>query len=282
MVDVRARPLSDPEGVWVEPVSGARTGVLVLAGSSGSVDERRATWLAERGAAAASIRWFGGTGQPPGICEVPLETFTPLVDALVADFDRVAVAGTSKGGEAALLLAAVDSRIDAVIAFAAPHVVWANVGPGPDGEAGAARSSWTRAGVPLPFVPYDDDWDWTGDGPPAFVGLYDRSLETSPELADAAAIPVERITGEVVVVAGGDDQVWNSVRYAAEIERRRRAHGLETTVVTHPEAGHRAVLPGEPASEGGMAMARGGSPAADAALGELAWPAIRSALRLGE
>ena len=77
MVDVRARPLSDPEGVWVEPVSGARTGVLVLAGSSGSVDERRATWLAERGAAAASIRWFGGTGQPPEICEVPLETFTP-------------------------------------------------------------------------------------------------------------------------------------------------------------------------------------------------------------
>ena len=66
----------------------------------------------------------------------------------------------------------------------------------------------------------------------------------------------------------------------AEIERRRRAHGLETTVVIHPEAGHRAVLPGEPASEGGMAMARGGSPAADAALGELAWPAIRSALRL--
>jgi dienelactone hydrolase len=282
MVDVRARPLSDPEGVWVEPVSGARTGVLVLAGSSGSVDERRATWLAERGAAAASIRWFGGTGQPPGICEVPLETFTPLVDALAADFDRVAVAGTSKGGEAALLLAAGDSRIDAVIALAAPHVVWANVGPGPDGEAGPARSSWTRAGVPLPFVPYDDDWDWTGDGPPAFLGLYDRSLETNPESADAAAIPVERITGEVVVVAGGDDQVWNSVRYAAEIERRRRAHGLETTVVTHPDAGHRAVLPGEPAAEGGMAMARGGSPAADAALGELAWPAIRAALRLGE
>ena len=135
MVDVRTRPLNDPDGVWVEPVSGARTGVLVLAGSSGSVDERRATWLAERGAAAASIRWFGGTGQPPGICEVPLETFTALVDVLAADFDRVAVAGTSKGAEAALLLAAGDSRIDAVIAFAAPHVVWANVGPGPDGAS---------------------------------------------------------------------------------------------------------------------------------------------------
>ena len=282
MVEVRARPLSNPDGVWVEPVSGARTGVLVLAGSSGSIDVRRATWMAERGAAAASIRWFGGPGQPSGICEVPLETFAPLVDALAANFDRVAVVGTSKGGEAALLLAAGDSRIDAVIAFAAPHVVWANVGPGPDGEVGSARSSWTRAGVPLPFIPYDDDWSWAGDGAPAFVGLYERSLETNPDLVDGAAIPVELITGEVIVVAGGDDQVWNSGRYAAEIERRRSAHGLETTVVTHPAAGHRAVLPGEPAPDGGMSMARGGSPAADAALGELAWPAIRSALRLAE
>ena len=135
---------------------------------------------------------------------------------------------------------------------------------------------------PAPVRPVRRRLGLDGDGPPAFVGLYDRSLETSPELADAAAIPVERITGEVVVVAGGDDQVWNSVRYAAEIERRRRAHGLETTVVIHPDAGHRAVLPGEPASQGGMAMARGGSPAADAALGALAWPAIRSALRLEE
>ena len=281
MLEVKARPLSDPDGVWVEPLSGARTGVLVLAGSSGSVDERRATWMAGHGTAAASIRWFGGTGQPPGICEVALETFTPLVDALAADFDRVAVVGTSKGGEAALLLAAGDSRIDAVIAFAAPHVVWANVGPGLDGEARPARSSWTRAGVPLTFVPYDDGWSWTGGGPPAFIGLYEQSLEANPDTADAAAIPVELIMGEVVVVAGGDDQVWNSVRYASEIERRRRAHGLATTVVTHPAAGHRTLLPREPAPDGGMSMARGGSPAADAALGERAWPAIRSALRLG-
>jgi len=84
MVDVRARPLSGPEGVWVEPVSGARTGVLVLAGSSGSVDERRATWLAERGAAAASIRWFGGQGQPPSHIQWDGkdETGMPLADGL--------------------------------------------------------------------------------------------------------------------------------------------------------------------------------------------------------
>ena len=41
---------------------------------------------------------------------MPLETFTPLVDALAAECERVVVVGTSKGGEAALLLAAGDSR----------------------------------------------------------------------------------------------------------------------------------------------------------------------------
>ena len=281
MVDVRARPLSDPEGVWVEPVSGARTGVLVLAGSSGSVDERRATWLAERGAAAASIRWFGGTGQPPGSVRCrwrrspPSSTPWPQTSTGSPSPARARVARRRSCSPPAT----PDRRRDRVRRStcgvgqrrtgarwrgrSGPIVVDASRGPA------AVRPVRRRVGL-------------DGRRTARLRRAVRPEPETSPELADAAAIPVERITGEVVVVAGGDDQVWNSVRYAAEIERRRRAHGLETTVVTHPDAGHRAVLPGEPASGGGMAMARGGSPAADAALGELAWPAIRSALRLGE
>jgi hypothetical protein len=68
-----------------------------------------------------------GEGQIPGICEVPLESFMPATDKLVeAGCTRIAYVGTSKGAEAALLLAVHDPRIDTVIAFSPSSVVWAN------------------------------------------------------------------------------------------------------------------------------------------------------------
>jgi hypothetical protein len=50
--------------------------------------------------------------------------------------------------------------------------------------------------------------------------------------------------------------------------------------VTHPDAGHRVVLPGEQPATGGQRMARGGNDAADRELGELAWPDILRVLDL--
>jgi len=120
--------LSNPEGLLVVPETGvARCAVLVLSGSSGRVEVDRVRLLADRGAVALSIRWFGDAGQPPGICEVPLETFLPALDRLVSLSDQLAVLGVSKGAEAALLLACRDARIRAVGALSPSSVVWANV-----------------------------------------------------------------------------------------------------------------------------------------------------------
>ena len=59
-----------------------------------------------------AARWFGGEGQPPGICEVPLEVFTRATDRLIEEgCERVAYVGTSKGAEAALLIATDDPRV---------------------------------------------------------------------------------------------------------------------------------------------------------------------------
>jgi hypothetical protein len=62
----------------------AEVGVLVLGGSSGRVEAGRCALLSAHGMTAMSIRWFGGPGQPPGICEVPLETFVSALDQLAA------------------------------------------------------------------------------------------------------------------------------------------------------------------------------------------------------
>ena len=277
---LRAHPY-DHDGVLVSPADGGNgTGVLVLSGSSGRVEHERARLLAGAGVTAAlTYRWFGGEGQPAGIWEYPLEAFAPAVASLGERCDRVVLMGVSKTAEAFLAYAADDPAVDAVVALAPSHVVWANVGAGPDGELRPQHSSWSRGGEPLPFVPYDDEAEPVGD-PPAFTPVYAQSLRTHADRVAAATIPVERFFGDVLLVAGGDDQVWPSVTYAEAVQARRRALDLPTTLVTHPRAGHRVVLPGEPVPGGGQRMARGGTEAADRELGERGWPEIRRVLDL--
>lgn len=273
---------TDHDGLIVEPaVGGNGTGVLVLSGSSGRVERDRARLLAGAGVSAAlTYRWFGGEGQPAGIWEYPLEAFAPAVASLAARCDRVVLVGTSKTAEAFLLYAADDPSVDAVVALAPSHVAWANVGAGPDGRLRPQHSSWSRRGQPVAFVPYDDDAEALGD-PPAYAPVYAQSLRTHADLVTAATIPVERFFGDVLLVAGGDDQVWPSLPFARAVQARRASLDLPTTLVTHPAAGHRVILPGEPVAAGGQPMARGGTEAADRALGERAWPEIRRVLDLG-
>ena len=286
--------LTHPTGLLALPTGQPRCAVLVLSGSSGRVETDRVQLLANHGAAALSLRWFGdptsNTRQPPGICEVPLETFTPALNQLASYSDHLAVLGTSKGAEAALLLAADDPRIRTVAALSPSSVVWANIGPGLNGQESPPHSSWTRAGNPLPFVPYDQAWhdkraaqattNTTTPAPPAFRTLYEQSLTTHADHVPAAQIPVESIRGEVILSSGGDDQVWPSDRFARDIVTRRRAHGLSTIHVTLAAAGHRVQLPGEDLPSGGMAMARGGSAAAGQELGQSLWRHLAAAMHL--
>lgn len=195
------------EGVYFRPDGDVAGGVLVLSGSSGRIEADRARRFAEAGLFAVAMRWFGGPAQPPGVCEVPLETFAPAVDVLSRHTDNIALVGPSRGAEAALLVAANDPRIRVVTAMAPSSVVWANVGPGTDGESYPYRSSWTRAGQPLPFVAYDETWSPASeDEPVSFRELYLRSLESDPARTERAAIPVEQVDAHVIVSAGLDDR----------------------------------------------------------------------------
>ena len=266
--------LHAPPGVRFAPREPSGVGVLTLAGSSGRVDAARARILAEQGAVAESIRWFGGPGQHPGPWEIPLETFLARVEALAAECDRVVVLGTSFGSEAALLTGVHSPVVDAVVAFAPSDVVWAGVT-----DDGRTTSHWTRGGEPLPFVPLLPDWEPSED-PPSYADLYQRSYDAAPEAAAAATIAVEAIP-EVLLVAGGDDRVWPSTTQAARIAARRERHGLPTVVVLDEQAGHRTVLPGEPEVRGGTRMARGGTPQADRRLGTAAWQRIAVLLARG-
>lgn len=281
-MDIIERPIGGPwEGVLVEPVGGSGSGVLVLAGSSGRIDAERCRILARAGMTALSIRWFGGERQAPGICEIPLETFVTAIDFLRSKAARrTGVLGLSKGAEAALLLAIRDPRVDAVVALSPTSVVWANVGPGTDGLTRVSRSSWTWQGEPVAFIPYDDTWTaaQAAGEPKSYRGHYEQSRQTFAEAARAAAIPIEQSDAQLVLVAGGDDQMWPSLPFAQELAARRASAGRPATLVSAADAGHRPRLPGEGLAARSDRFNYGGTPEADAALGAAAWPQIVAAL----
>jgi uncharacterized protein len=272
VLGVTEQTFASGDGIRITPDRPSGVGVLTIAGSSGRIEADRARLLAANGAVVESIRWFGGPGQQPAPYEVPLEIFIARVDALSVDCDRIVLMGSSFGAEAVLLTATLDDRVDGVVAFAPSDVVWAGFT-----ETGQQRSHWTFSGESLCFVPLLDDWRPSGD-PPAFRELYRMSRQAAPDRVAAARIPVQRI-GELLVVAGGDDQVWDAVDHARRIVAARTDHGLSSTLVEHPGAGHRTVLPGEPVVATGRPMARGGTPDHDRQLGDLAWPQILQMIR---
>lgn len=108
----------------------------------------------------------GAVGRPPRSVRGP-------IDDVARECDRVIVAGTSFGAEAALLTGAGCSSVSTVVAFAPSDVVWAGVT-----AEGRMTSHWTAAGSPVPFVPFVPDWE-PGREPPSYL----------------------------ILVAGGDDQV---------------------------------------------------------------------------
>jgi dienelactone hydrolase len=91
---------------------------------------------------------------------------------------------------------------------------------------------------------------------------------------ERAAIPVERISGPVMLMSGGDDHVWPAVEMSEEIVARLEKHDFPHAFehLSYPRAGHMLRYPYLPttprsARHASLRNARysfGGTPEADA------------------
>ena len=134
--------------------SGRRPAVIVLSGSDGGIATANMFGepLAASGFVTMCLAYFAMDGLPRNFSQIPLEYFEKAIGWLRAhpavDAERVAVFGMSRGGEAALLVAATFPAIKAVVASVPSHVVWQGTNPDPS----IKTSSFTRAGVELPYA----------------------------------------------------------------------------------------------------------------------------------
>lgn len=125
---------------------------LPFGGSEGGLSsEDLAAVLASRGYAALALAYFKTEGLPSSLEEIPLEYFKLAIDWMLklrqVRSGGVALIGTSKGAEAALLTASHYKEVRAVVGYVPSSVVWSCI-------CGASnKSSWSFEGKPVPFIP---------------------------------------------------------------------------------------------------------------------------------
>jgi dienelactone hydrolase len=258
-------------GAWyLPPGDGPHPAVIVLGGSDGGLPVRfGAPLLASHGYATLALAYFGLPGLPRGLVNIPLEYFGKAIAhvraAIAPRNDFIAVHGTSRGGELALLLASLYADIRAVVAVVPSGVVIGAFGPSEPGDR-RPRAAWTLAGKPVPDMGQNNRYanSWIADPVPRFLNSM-RDLDA----VERATIAVERIKGPVLMVSGHDDQIWPSFELA-EIARRRleeHNHPWPFEHISYSDAGHGMVPPYAPTTATtifhpvtGRAIAFGGTP----------------------
>lgn len=227
-------------GVYcLPPGDGPFPAVLVLGGSEGGIPRLWPMWWASHGVAALGLAYFGVDALPPRLVHIPLEYFLRAVDWLQTrpsvDEERVFIWGASRGSEAALLTAAYHPDVAGVIAVSPSSVVWSGL----DFSQGP-RSAWTYRERPLPFLStaFSSDMLRMMVGIP--VALRDEFEHSLTHVPEEVFIPVERIRGPVLLVAGTDDLLWPSDVFVRQIQDRLRARDFPYPVraVVVEGAGH--------------------------------------------
>jgi dienelactone hydrolase len=244
-------------GEYAAPTGQGRLPTLILLHGSEGGDGPNMRWLAaqfaHQGYAVFALNYFAwdlkGLDVRNDHVNLPIETLEPVREWLgrqpEVDLERFGLYGHSKGAEFAEVAAVRYPWVKAIIACVPTDVVWEGYGIG-DGRNTRTRpnpdamSSWSWKGEPLPYVPLRPFV--FGQANPYFNNTerYERSRAEHPAEAQAAAIPLEQTSAQVLLLGGGRDEVWASGAMAWRLDARFAKAGKSDQVETHiyPTAGH--------------------------------------------
>lgn len=256
-----------------------RLGVVVWGGSEGGIadSELEAAALASAGIPALAVAYFDEPGLPCSLSRIPIDYFATAARWLARQRGinpaRIWALSESRGTEAEFLLAAHWPELLHGLVAAAPS----STGYGAIRGQCRPRSSvaWTVHGKPVPYG--------SAGGVPRLAanGVLDERQDFLTALGfpstKAAKIPIEAFHGPVLLLAGGDDELWPSTIYARQLVAELDADPAVHRLIIYPRAGHLVLgvptIPA-PATENvnGFTLNLGGTLADNDAAHRADWP----------
>ncbi len=182
--------------------------VIAFGGSDGGLNggNGNADLLVPHGIAVLSLAFFKGPGIPRTLDQIPMEYFIDAVDYLSAvpaiDPTKIGVVSGSRGSEAALLLASLDTRIKSVVVTTPSNVAWQGMT--------MSQSAWTYKGKSIPALEMGPD----DIGPK--VARFEVALADRKNV-QRAHFALEKINGPIFMVSAQKDQIWPSWQMATDI-----------------------------------------------------------------
>ena len=258
------------------PAKAKGPAILFMGGSEGGLGEaarRDAVGLQAAGFSVLQISFYKGPGQPENLEMIPLETFDTANDWLKAqpevDAARLGILGTSKGAEAALIVATRHPDLKAVVANVPSSMSWQGINWARDGRIPAA--SWSLGGVAVPALPYGAWDDSLG-----LISLYANGLKAVADHLDAV-IRVETIKAPILLVCGEADTLWPSCEMSRQIASRAEAvGGPRVKLLAFKDAGH--AVAGQPVENFDPATSKlgalGGTAEGNQLARQTSWPDV--------
>lgn len=236
---------------------GAYPAIAMIPGSGGIyATQTRAALMASKGYVVLVIGYSGYKNLSPEMYEIPLEILANgiryLAEQDYTQGDTVIAYGISKGAEGLLATLSYihDLPVSKVILLTPSSVIWQGIGKGKP----KPRSTWSFQGKPLGFLQPDSGIMYrqvfrsilikkmklarllAKAKVAKLVGAYDKALQNR-EAKAAALIPVANITIPVLMISGGDDELWPSQRMANDIADMLEANA-HVEHVSIPDMGH--------------------------------------------
>jgi dienelactone hydrolase len=200
--------------------------IVAFGGSQGGNPWAEDYWSGMRqkflheGYAVLSIGYFGTKHGPEALDRISLnaiyDTIIEISKHPNIDETKIALLGSSRGGELALNLASRYTDFDAVVAIVPSHVSFAGL------TLTANTSAWIYNGTQIPYVgiPFKGLI-------PAIRGQSKKAVQLALEdeaSVSRSVIPVELTNGPILLLSAKDDQLWPSKYMSDQIVARLREH----------------------------------------------------------
>ncbi|MDU7164536.1 MAG: alpha/beta fold hydrolase [Anaerococcus vaginalis] len=214
--------------------------VICFGGSEGSPNFETAKRLAEEGYETFALFMFGMKNQEQTLRKIPLEQFEDVINYVnknIKDNKPISVLGASKGAEYALNLASKYPEIDNLILISPSSYNFAGL------DFKDYGSSWTYKGKELPYI------DIRKSSFKSFLKnvivpniikssiSYKETYKSAIEkdsLSQEKLISVKNVKANILMIAGEDDLMWDSLAMAKKIKDQNP----NAKVYSYKGAGH--------------------------------------------